>query len=188
MRRMTAIFACLLLASAAVNADPVVQIIAVDRMAHENGDLPEWGIETRQTRSRKAAFQVWRSGPAMMPLKVNYLVGGTASNGVDYVALSGRVTIPAGQLFARIIVHPIDDRAAEWRRVGSNVILSEAVNLTLRPSKAYRVGPRQAASVYIRDHLPTYTGGHISISVGLDPFPSPFTNSVPILINPVSQP
>lgn len=181
--RLMLLFLPLLLCHA-VLADQVVQIMAIDEMAHEDSRYPQRGIETSQTRSRKASFQVWRSGPPFFPLPVSYWVGGTASNGVDYVALPGRVTIPAGKQFARIVVHPIDDAVPEWRRVGSNVVLTESVVLTVRPSSSYHVGPQRSAKVFIRDHLPTYTG-----SVGI------IVNSVPISINdipfvavPIGQP
>ena len=38
-----------------------------------------------------------------------YDIGGTASNGVDYVALPGFVTIPPGERRALITIVPIDD-------------------------------------------------------------------------------
>ena len=44
---------------------------------------------------------------------VSYAIGGTASNGVDYLALPATVTIPAGQRKATIVVVPIDDSLPE---------------------------------------------------------------------------
>ena len=130
---------------------PVVHIVAVDLVAYEDPNLPEWGIQTRQTPSRKAAFQVWRSGSASRALTVNYSVGGSASNGVDYAALSGEVTIPAGSRFARILVRPIDDNDVEQGFVGTNYISSETVVLTLQPSSAYKLNFLRRARVFIID-------------------------------------
>ena len=58
-------------------------------------------------------------------LTVNYRIGGTASNGVDYVALPGFVNIPAGGAYALIPIVPIDS--------GSNN-LAKTVILSLQPS------------------------------------------------------
>src|SRR5204863_471184 len=61
---------------------PVVTIIATDAAASESGDL--------------GTFTIHRTGSNDVALTVNYTVSGTASNGVDYVSLSNRVTIAAG--------------------------------------------------------------------------------------------
>ena len=46
-------------------------------------------------------------------LTVFYTIQGTASNGVDYVALPGSVTIPAGSLYVDIPVDILGDAVAE---------------------------------------------------------------------------
>lgn len=132
-------------------AQPVVSVIAADRSAYENPAFPEWGIETAEAPSRKAAFQVWRVGSIARPLTVRYAVTGTASNGFDYVALPGEVTIPAGSRFARIIVHPIDDTARETFLNGSNSVISESVIIAIRPSSAYVTGLQSRAKMSIFD-------------------------------------
>lgn len=74
---------------------------------------------------------------------VEYTIGGSADNGIDYEPLSGSVTLPSGSLRATITVIPIDDVAQEGR---------ETVVLTLieDPDK-YRVGPSGSATVTIGD-------------------------------------
>lgn len=52
-------------------------------------------------------FTVTRVGDLTNPLTVNYTVGGTAVAGTDYTALSGTVTIGAGQATAPITVTPL---------------------------------------------------------------------------------
>ena len=59
------------------------------------------------------SFAVHRTGSTAAPLTVTYSVDGTATAGVDYVALSGSVEIPAGAMSALIPVTPIDDALAE---------------------------------------------------------------------------
>jgi hypothetical protein len=71
--------------------------------------------------TRTAAFSVGRTGDLTASLDVHYTVGGTATNGVDYVTLSGVVTIPAGAARASIIVNPY---------LGSS-LLTETVSITL---------------------------------------------------------
>jgi hypothetical protein len=149
--RVQALFLFSLLIPITVVAGPLVRIVAADSIAYENVSLPERGIETLETPTRKAAFQVWRNGTTARPLTVYYWVGGTASNGVDYARLAGRITIPRGSRFARIIVHPIDDTEVEQRTVGSTTVANETVVLTLRPSIAYDVGIRQARAIIVDD-------------------------------------
>jgi subtilisin-like proprotein convertase family protein len=57
--------------------------------------------------SLNGQFTVTRTGDLTNPLTVNYTVGGTATAGVDYTALSGSVTIPGGQASATISVPPL---------------------------------------------------------------------------------
>jgi hypothetical protein len=96
---------------------------------------------------------VRRSGPTNTDLTVNYRIGGTASNGVDYVALPGQVTIPAGRHAARIEIIPIDDNLTEG---------IETVLLSVVPSPAVADGawlytpgfPSHAAAIIIDNEQP----------------------------------
>jgi len=65
-------------------------------------------------------FTVHRFGATNNPVPVDYAIGGTASNGVDYVALPGSVTVAAGERSAQITVVPIDDGSPD---ITSTVIL-----------------------------------------------------------------
>jgi hypothetical protein len=73
---------------------------------------------------KDATFAVCRTGETNSDLTVTYAIGGTASNGVDYVALPGVATIPAGQSEVMITVVPTDET--------NNAI--ETVILSLDPS------------------------------------------------------
>jgi hypothetical protein len=99
---------------------------------------------------RNGLFLVRRIGPTNDSLTVAYAVGGTASNGVDYVFLPGVVTIPAGQRATLIPVVPIGDNLPEPY---------ETVVLTLlrqtNSPPAYCVGcPPRAAVVIIDSSRP----------------------------------
>jgi hypothetical protein len=51
--------------------------------------------------------------PATSPVTINYTIGGTATNGVDYPLLGTSVTIPTGQDSAFITINPIQDGITE---------------------------------------------------------------------------
>lgn len=113
----------------AVPGLPVVTLAAPDPVASEIG--PAGGM-----------FRVDVEPPPSADLAVRYAVSGTATNGEDYAALSGAVTIPAGESFAEIPLTVLPGGGPEP---------SETVILTLAPSDLYEVGPQAAASVQIRD-------------------------------------
>ncbi|MDJ1184094.1 S8 family serine peptidase [Roseofilum casamattae] len=125
----------------AATAQPTVTISTTDGVAAENSG------------SNTATFTVTRTGNTAAALTVNYTTSGTATNGTDYQALSGTVTIPAGQTTATIIVTPNDDVVQEAQ---------ENVTLTLNNSAAYLVGSPNIATATIYDNdlvyvAPAYT-------------------------------
>ena len=82
-----------------------------------------------------------RTGATTAALTVNYTVGGTATAGSDYAALTGSVQIPAGAATATVTVTPINDTAVEP---------DETVVVTLSASAAYTVGAAASATVTIQ--------------------------------------
>jgi concanavalin A-like lectin/glucanase superfamily protein/uncharacterized protein DUF2341/Calx-beta domain-containing protein/putative pyrroloquinoline-quinone-binding quinoprotein len=92
---------------------------------------------------REGGFTVTRSGePSADPLAVEYRVAGTASAGTDYEALSGSVTIPAGEVDAAILVTALDDLTLNED--------DENVEVALE-SGAYVVGSERKAVITIAD-------------------------------------
>jgi len=85
---------------------------------------------------------VTRSGSIAAPLLVHYTVGGSATPGADYSALSGSVTIATGKSSATIAVTPVND---------PNIEGNETVAVTLSADSAYRLGVDVSASVTIAD-------------------------------------
>lgn len=110
-----------------VPGNPSVRVQATDRNASEAG--PDAG---RFTVSRDSLGG---------DLAVAYSVSGTATAGGDYAALSGSVTIPAGQTSAEVVVTPIDDEVLET---------AETVILTLEGGS----GSLSTASVVLEDVEP----------------------------------
>ena len=118
---------------------PTVTIGAVKSTATEGGGAGQ--------------FLVRRSGSTAAPLTVSYAVGGTATAGSDYAALSRTVVIPAGASSAPITVRPANDTAVEP---------SETVAVRLVAGSAYAVGASSAATVKIvSDDKPTVTIGAV---------------------------
>jgi hypothetical protein len=104
-----------------------------------------WRTNTWQTNT--AMFRVSRSH-TNGDLVVNYVLGGTATNGIDYTSLPGNVTIRAGERSARVFVTPIDDALAE----GIETIV---LHLIPSPTSAYGIGwPNQAGAILIDNDVP----------------------------------
>ena len=91
-----------------------------------------------------AVFVVTRSGDISAPLTVYYALAGTALHGVDYEALPGSVTLPAGEARASLVITPRFDSLGEPTE---NVL----VQLAAGGSGAYRLGPISSGSVTITD-------------------------------------
>ena len=92
--------------------------------------------------SRPGTFTVKRDGDLTDALVVNYAVGGTAVPGVDYVPLSGTVTIPAGVPSTQVIFIPMDDGL---------LTPDKFVTLSLTNDFNYDVGTPGSASISITE-------------------------------------
>jgi hypothetical protein len=92
---------------------------------------------------KDATFAVCRMGETNSDLTVTYSIGGTASNGVDYVALPGVATIPAGQSEVMITVVPTD----ETNNATETVILSLDASTNGPPDYVVGFPPRAEALI-----------------------------------------
>ncbi|HVG10757.1 MAG TPA: Calx-beta domain-containing protein [Thermoanaerobaculia bacterium] len=106
---------------------PEVTIEAADPAASEVG--PDGG-----------SFTISVSPSPASDLLVRYEVTGTATNGEDFAALSGELTVPAGISSVDLDVTVLSDSRLEP---------SETVILSLSPGRFYEVGPQPTASVHI---------------------------------------
>ncbi len=95
------------------NAPPVVTIYAPDPIAIEGTNCicyrPANAFAAYCSGTNTATFLVRRKGDSTSDLMVDYSIGGTASNGMDYVALPGYTIIPAGRDYSLITIVPLDD-------------------------------------------------------------------------------
>lgn len=119
----------------------LVSIKASDANASEMGT----GTDTGK-------FKVTRTPTSATALTVYYTIGtgsGMATNGTDYTALSGSVTIPANAAAATITVSPKNDALAEGR---------ETVFVMLSSNATYTIVNPSSATVYLHDdEKPTVT-------------------------------
>ncbi len=128
-------------------AAPVVNIFGVDALAREE----------RGPRGVNAArFKVRRDGGNLgVPLEVRYYLRGSATNGEDYEALPGVVTIPAGRRCAPIRVTPIDDGHSEGRETVVPVLF-QPLDVEPPPYRTGRHG-RAGAVIVDRDYQPPFS-------------------------------
>ncbi len=91
---------------------------------------------------KSATFVVHRDGSTNDALTVSYEIGGTATNGIQYVTLPGTVTIQAGEHSVIVPIVPIDDGPPE---------INMTVILKIKLSTNYFVGSPQRAAAYILD-------------------------------------
>lgn len=143
------------------NRPPIVRIVATDPVAIEGTNCWPWlGLASATPAwsnwfaasatyrlftncgPKDATFTVFRFGATNDDLDVAYAIGGTATNGIDYVALPGFVTIPAGERRAAITIIPLDDGPPD---------ITSTVILKLVPGTNYLLGYPQAAAAIILD-------------------------------------
>ena len=121
---------------------PIVRITASDSQGYEDATAP----------SRTASFTVLRTGSLTDAITVSYTVSGSATHGVDYLALPGTVLIPAGADRASLVVDPIDDIVEET--IESVSLILQPPPLNVEPP-AYALGAlttmQNSAGVSIRD-------------------------------------
>ena len=108
---------------------PVVSIESSDTAASEPGtDI--------------AGFTVSRTGDTSSPLTIPLRITGTASNGVDYAALTNSVTLPAGVSSTNITITPLNDSIGEG---------TETIIVTLAGAAQYEVRDKVFVKIDVDD-------------------------------------
>jgi hypothetical protein len=108
---------------------PVVSIVRTDPWAGE------W-------ETNRARFTIVRNGDSSRALTVRYQTGGSASNGLDYLGLSGTTVIPAGSNAVGLAVVPFADGLVEG---------DETVSVTLLTNQSYALGNYSHAQAVLAD-------------------------------------
>ncbi len=96
---------------------------------------------------RGGSVTLERSDDFGRALRVHYVVGGTAINGLDYRRLTGSATFLPGQRTIQIAIRPLDDATIEG---------SETVVLRMLSTTSYRLGSEseRQVTVTIRGEVP----------------------------------
>ncbi len=108
---------------------PAVTVSAIDPAAKE-------------ANNKTGTFTLSRTGATTSSLRVDYTLGGTAQNGVDYSSLPGYVTFAAGARATNVIVKPVENT----RNNSDKYVL-----FTLKRGSLYAVGTPSNAVVTIED-------------------------------------
>jgi hypothetical protein len=120
------------LETGAIGLPPRVSLTATTPQASENGPVA-------------GQFTLTREGDFDLPLTVNLLISGNATNGVDYQNVGSSVTIPSGQAGAVISILPYVDTAVEF---------NEIVYFQIADSTGYLTGSAATAQIAIEDLKP----------------------------------
>ena len=148
---------------------PTITVAATDANAGETvaGTTPNPGV-----------FTLTRSESNVNSLTVNYTITGTATNGTDYLQLTGTATFAAGSSTTTITVTPTDDLIFEG---------NETVILTLATGTGYTLGTAQTATVTIADNdaIPQVSINDVTITEGNSGTRN--ANFIVSLSNPSSQ-
>lgn len=111
---------------------PTVSVTVTDALASEGG-------------GDSAVYSVTRSGSRTAALMVNLILGGTATEGVDYSSIGTQVSIPAGAGSVSVFVSPLEDLLVEE---------SETVELSLSSDDGYVLGASASGTTTIADAPP----------------------------------
>jgi hypothetical protein len=119
-------------ATVTINDLPSLSVSPVDGIATE----PASGTGTDTAR-----FRIYRDG-GTAAFTANFSIGGTATSGADYTAITGSVVFAAGDTSKDITVTPLADTEFEN---------TETITLSLTPSAAYGVEPENTTLVHLID-------------------------------------
>ncbi|MGI8964790.1 MAG: hypothetical protein ACR2H1_01740, partial [Limisphaerales bacterium] len=103
---------------------------------------------------------IQRIGDTNFDLTINMTISGTASNGVDFVALTNSVTIPAGTNLITFNVTPFLDNRTEG---------DESVNLNVITNSGYSIGSGTATVTIHDSPYGIWTINHFTLEELTDP-------------------
>src|SRR5271157_5708861 len=113
----------------------IVTIQATMPLASEPGNNP-------------AIFTFSRAGNTNSALTVSFGLGGTASNGVDYAAITNSISLAAGQASANVVITPVNEPSANGYKT---VVLTLPRRFVAEPPGGmdFNVGSLTRAVAYI---------------------------------------
>lgn len=113
-----------------VSGNSLIQNLSVNTV------LPEINISLNPTSvvedgAANLEYKFTRIGDQTQGITINYTIGGTATNGVDYDSISSTVNLPANQTEVTVIVNPVSDNTVED---------NETVIISIASSTEYNIG------------------------------------------------
>ena len=128
-----------------------------------NDDVPSASIavspaSVSEDGAPNLVYTVTLSPAPLVATAVNFTVGGTATSGTDYAAITSPLTIAAGATTGTVVINPTADATIE---------ADETATLTLAAGTGYTVGaPATATGTILNDDLPTLTINDVTLSEG----------------------
>jgi len=107
-----------------------------------------------------STFTVTQSGISDVPTVISYTISGTAASGSDFTALSGTVTIPAGQTSATITLTALNDALVE----GDETVIVTLTGITSGGELVLIDEEHDVATITIADN----DSAAVSIAAGTD--------------------
>ncbi len=135
--------------------DLVVTVIEPTRV-----DIFTWDPDAAELGPDTGMFSLSRSGDDTVDLPVFLVMGGFASNGVDFIEITNVYVFPAGTSFLEVVITPFLDDRTEG---------DEPFTLTVVSNASYSIGNPEA-SVTIHDSpYGAWTVGHFTLEELTDP-------------------
>jgi uncharacterized protein YhjY with autotransporter beta-barrel domain len=128
-----------------------------------NDDVPSASISVSpasvsEDGAANLVYTVTLNQPSLSAVSINFSVGGTATSGTDYAAVTSPLVIPAGSTTGTITVDPTADATIE---------ANETVILTLNAGAGYTVGvPNSATGTILNDDLPNLSINDVTLAEG----------------------
>ena len=128
-----------------------------------NDDLPSASIAVapaavQEDGAANLVYTVTLDQAALSPTSVSFTVGGTATSGTDYAAVTSPLIIPTGNTTGTVTVDPTADTAIE---------ADETVILTLAAGAGYTLGlPSSATGTILNDDSPNLSISDVSAAEG----------------------
>ena len=99
-------------------------------------------VKLKESKKKGGTVTFKRTGDTSQALVVEYQVGGTATNGIDYQQLAGAVEIPAGRKSAKVRLLPFRDGLAE---------ATETIEIEILPGDGYAPALATQAAINLLD-------------------------------------
>lgn len=128
-----------------------------------NDDLPSVSIavapaSVTEDGAQNLVYTVTMDQVALSATSVNFTVGGSATAGTDYAAVTSPLVIPVGNLTGSVSVNPNADASIE---------ADETVTLTLAAGSGYTIGvPAAATGTILNDDLPALAINDVTLAEG----------------------